>query len=238
MRRARVAASWPLWLFVQVSRVLCRHKFWEYEDGRVEFTDEDGREHSFASHAEYAESEVSLHQRCGSELVNREQFATFPWTLPDDLGNSLHDSGSKQDCTMTSNTAHAKYAFSGGNKHVYRIPTVLHVVVNSNVQGNTNHPSYLSEQCLRDGIEMVNNDLRAVPSWTVGGKSATTNSVDSGIELELTTVDSNGDRALVPLLLEHSVLQRPARSSDIGHLHRSDLHAPREEHFQRHHQCC
>ncbi|MCP3980637.1 MAG: DUF4215 domain-containing protein [bacterium] len=138
-------------------------------DGRIVAGDRE-----FRSWGEYVKSDYFEQHagRCGKPAPEPDFFA------PAGSGGSFAGAGAPSDCTYTSTNPAARYAPTNGR---FAVPVVVHVIQNTGGAG------FVSEQTVRDQIDILNEDFLAL----AGSNGA--NGTDVELEFVLATTDPSGN---------------------------------------------
>lgn len=150
--------------------------FWAHDDGTIEVNGADGRQR-FAGWDDYLASDYFIEngRRCGLP-PETERLMGQPMDGPLDGVAG----GSANDCTCSRTNFTSIYDSSVGP--TYRIPVVVHVIQNS-----SGSQGFISEACVIDQIETLNEDFNAIPG-SLGGAG-----YECKIEFFLAEVDPQGN---------------------------------------------
>lgn len=150
--------------------------FWAHDDGTIEVNGPQGRL-LFNDWDEYLTSDFFFEngRQCGLP-PEEERLVGQPLDVPFDGVAG----GSAADCTC--NRTNFNQIYDSTNGGTYRIPVVVHVIQNS-----SGSQGFISEACVIDQIETLNEDFNAIPG-SLGGAG-----YECKIEFFLAEVDPQGN---------------------------------------------
>ena len=150
--------------------------FWAHDDGTIEVNGAEGRL-TFSGWDEYLSSDYFSRngRKCGLPPAG-QRLVGEPLDLPFDGVAG----GSSADCSC--NRTNFSEIYDADNGPTYRIPVVVHVIQNS-----SGSQGFISEACVIDQIETLNEDFNAIPGSL--GQSG----YECKIEFFLAEVDPQGN---------------------------------------------